>query len=397
MDCSACKQSIVHDSDFLKCITCTMKYHIECLNITSGYYKKNKIELDKLWHCPSCENVTRRIKNDNTPIRKSFQPTLDDTTMSIDELILDEPNKTKNEHCEIRLNQQKSSTQIGLIENTTILDQISYLLDKKLEENNTTVLGEIKNIIQQEIKHTTEKLIHDIYTRIDKTASEQLDIQQKISTLNNTIENLNIENKNLQKEISHIKNRLSNLIIPDKQYHDMDVCKKIVLYGLKEQKHEMDDHLQYRIIHIFYDILNIDLTGYIEDITRIGRNNSHRPIVIELLSKKMAKYILKCAHLFRNTGLSISEYLNENGRQIRKNLQEQLHAARQKGHHAVIRNNKLYVNGKSHTYQNIKITPISQPHEEPSTRRSYSIATEPMLDTTSISTTHTKAHHNFRN
>lgn len=118
------------------------EFHFECLNITSGYYYINKLELNKSGRCPFCENISRRVKNDNTPIRKSLQPTFGDTTMSIDKLEsnlkhlilinkleLDNSNNTKNKHYALHLNQQ-TRTQIALNENTKILDQVGFLLDK---------------------------------------------------------------------------------------------------------------------------------------------------------------------------------------------------------------------------------------------------------------------------
>lgn len=322
-----------------------MKYHYACLNITSAYFTKNIHELSTSWHCPSCENVTRRIRNDNTPVRKQLQETLNDSTMSVDDLVINSVDKNKH----YAVQQQKESIskiQTSPDNNDIMLEKISLLLDKKLEENKKYIFGEIRNTIQCEIQQTSDKYFQEFSIKTDLLMNEQSNIKQKVNSLNNIIEKIEKENNSLQEEIRHMQSRLNNSNLPENQKSSTENSKKIVLFGLTEYDNETEHHLQHRIINIFLDILNIDLTGYNEETIRIGRKPSRRPIVIELLSKKMSKYILQNGRLFKNTGLSISEYLDENARKIRQDLLGHLHTARRNGHHAYIKNNNLYVNGK---------------------------------------------------
>lgn len=61
----------------------------------------------------------------------------------------------------------------------------------------------------------------------------------------------------------------------------------------------------------------------------------------------MAKYIKDNNHYFKESGLSVSEFLDENSLKKRQQLRDEMIKARKKGLHAVIRNNKLYVEGKA--------------------------------------------------
>lgn len=141
--------------------------------------------------------------------------------------------------------------------------------------------------------------------------------------------------------------------IQDLRKHDhnsvkvLDNTKKIVLYGLNEYYQEAEYDLHGRIINTFHEILDINITGYLEEVKRIGkfRPRQQRPVVIELISKRCTKYILQNAKQFRNTGLAVCEYLDEQSLQTRKKLREGLILARKSGHHAIIRNNSLIVNG----------------------------------------------------
>lgn len=71
-----------------------------------------------------------------------------------------------------------------------------------------------------------------------------------------------------------------------------------------------------------------------------------------MLSKKMVKYIIKYSHHCHRSGISISVYLDKAAQRERKLLREQMFIARRNGHHAVIRINQLYIDGKIHKIPN---------------------------------------------
>lgn len=87
--------------------------------------------------------------------------------------------------------------------------------------------------------------------------------------------------------------------------------------------------------------------GYIEGTYRIGKRSSkNRPLVIELLSKRMAAYLKENSHVFQGTRLFLSEYLDDNARRERNLLREEMLKPRKQEMHAVIRNNQLFIDGK---------------------------------------------------
>lgn len=362
MDCSACKQEIKKASEILRCTGCSDNFHYACMNITSIQYQQHKTELKLSWLCPNCHNITRRPRNDDTPVRKQLTSILDETTMSVDGL--DEQNNKTHDHCEM----YQTQTLTNMRQNTSniTLEQISSLLDRKLEENKQATLQAIKNTIITEINNT----IHEFKDSFKKTTNaltlEQTDIKTNIKLLEDKINNLEIEITQNRHQISTLQNKQIGF-----QQQNTDYTKKLVLHGLLEHGQETEQILHQRLINLFQEILNLDLTGYIEDQQRIGRRNGRRPVVIELISKKMTKYILHNSQYFRNTGLNISEYLNDELLQQRKRLLDQLRCARQNGHHAVIRNNKLFVDGKLtldyHSDLQAKSTSASQSSNSTST------------------------------
>lgn len=232
-------------------------------------------------------------------------------------------------------------------DNTPLLEQISQLLEKKFDENNKKMATYISNTIDTKLGIVTNTLRQDLTTYVNKVSKEQSTIKTDITTLNEKMCKLENENKKLKEELGQIKSLINGSL----QQQPIDNSHKIVLYGLGEPDYETERQLHQQIIHIFQNLMNVDLTGYIEELTRIGRKTAtRRPIIIELLRKRMARYLLQNRRCFKNSGLIISEFLDDKALQQRRDLQKLLRAARLDGHDAIIRNNKIIIDGKVSTY-----------------------------------------------
>lgn len=344
MKCETCNQ-LLYDGDLLKCVGCLRKYHFACLNMQTAYYMGHKSELEKSWYCDGCKNITRRkpIRNDDTPIRNTFKEPIEKTPPKIDLISIDDG--TKN----IDLATQKSPQ--GNTVATINLQELSSLLDSKFANFRRIIMQDISN----EIEVKMEKMFSEFCKKkIDNLTIEQETIQKKISELTQKIKNIETElsyakDKNSLHKINHCD---PNLNLKDEMYMLQEKInteinnKKIVLYGLDE--HWNESHLQIidRINYAFYDILSIDINGYIETVSRIGKKGYRRPIVIELISKRMADYIIQNATYFKNTGLYVSKILSKAELEQKLTLKLKLQEARRNGHHATIRHNQLYVDGK---------------------------------------------------
>lgn len=95
--------------------------------------------------------------------------------------------------------------------------------------------------------------------------------------------------------------------------------RTIVIYGLNEHYNEHEIDLERKVIHTFMSVMNIDLTGYIEGIQRMGKWSNRRPIQVELISKRMTKYIINNSRQFKSTGLYVAEFLDQKSLQDRRN------------------------------------------------------------------------------
>ncbi|KAJ2940685.1 hypothetical protein O0L34_g14794 [Tuta absoluta] len=181
-----------------------------------------------------------------------------------------------------------------------------------------------------------------------------------MSKLDKRIINLEKEKLLLERQITELQN--SKEFIQPAMELDHERTKKFIIYGLEEHNKETEKDLHDRMIRVIGEIMNVNIIGYIENIARIGRKGYRRPIMVELISKRMTRYILENSSCFKNTGLAVSEYLDPQSLKERKKLRDILNEHRKMGRFAVIRNNKLYVDGREYPTTN---------QEKPGREKSY--------------------------
>lgn len=401
--CAGCRQEIKHRR-FLKCSLCHEHYDLECANVPEErFFNTMTIEYRNLWKCDLCRSKQPKADNTNTPIRPPIhfdirnddQPKISqspeinpnvttrkktqrfnetDSPLSDNDsfspegntLILETPNNRIKNEAKICCN--LDSEQISLEKFTSII-----------QENNEYILSSIQTSIRNEIKNALYKIEADFKKSLEKMSSDQTQLKQDLNTLNAKINTLDQSYRTLQTENEILRQKIQNLQDLHKPTNEPNDKrdKTLVLHGLTENYWETEDEVIGRVVTIFYDLLNINLTNYIEDIQFIGRKGSKRPLKIELISKRMKKYILDNSYYLKEAGFSATEYLSQIALQERRKLNEALQIARRNGHHAIIKNNKLIINGKEASHlqhseetkslQQLSTSPKPPPVQSPST------------------------------
>lgn len=97
------------------------------------------------------------------------------------------------------------------------------------------------------------------------------------------------------------------------------IVRKIVIYGFPEYLKEHSSKHD-RLLQMFYELLNVDgiMKTCTESANIVRHKNQTRSLVLDLLSKKMTKYVLNNSYCFRVTKLSISKFLDKTALQDRK-------------------------------------------------------------------------------
>lgn len=401
--CSGCRNEII-DRRFLTCSICQENYDLECANVTEKrFYNTMSKEHKKSWKCDYCRSNEPKTDNTNTPIRP-LQHNLDSLHRNQESLPFD--SQTSQMDFNITLRKKKPYCGEAL---STSDDELTPSpqgntpphMDKSegdelislqkftsiLQENNKHILSSIQASFRKEIENALSEIKTNFKLSFEKISTEQQCIQKEITYLNTKIKQLEVKYTRVQDEHRKLQSDIQNLntIQPVIQPNYEDRGKILVLHGLTENYWETNEEVIERIINIFHDILNINLSGYIEEISFIGKKGRRRPLKIELISKRMKKHILDNSIYFRETGLSVTDYLSPSALLERKKLNQALVSARRTGHHAIIRNNKLIINGKVIIIPETKTpyNPQTQENkEDPETTEISLTCTQPSLVST---------------
>ncbi|KAH9635465.1 hypothetical protein HF086_015465 [Spodoptera exigua] len=326
--CEGCHQNIFN-KEYIICKNCNQNYDLECANI-SRKRLSNIVDLEKAWHCPSC--IVKKPRRNNENILACSNATLNaisqDPNVTLRKpLLANQRSSTELEHNDDSSVYELSTfdrsafgdtitTLAGLPElerelaPSITIEQIEQLLDKKLEKIQNKLVSliktEIKSFIQEEIKNNIATMNTEITNKLDSVTTVQCKQSTDIQNLTEKINNLERERARLSKDIEYLQNN-HHQCNNKPSHNNNNNAKKLVLYGLEEFNWETEDELYDRILYIFYDSMNICLEGHIDDLTRLGKRGPRRPIVIELVSKQMTRYILQNKHLLRGSGVMVDE------------------------------------------------------------------------------------------
>lgn len=353
--CAGCLKNIP-DRQFLKCCHCKNDYDLDCANVSiQRFYNTMQKEHKDSWECKSC-----RYKQQKLATLKKTASTVQQKTRNSDgsNITIRKKRNTTNSSSEEDLSIMGDTIQLEntldtdpLSQNTPNHTEMFQKILESLETNKQAIINEIKTSMELVIKTAISELKAELTQKIAKLDNKQDTIRKDLSDTEKKVKDLTTENEKLKEEIQDLKEKFASFNQSNKENStkvQFDNSKTIVLYGLRGHKWETEDELYEQVLHIFYDVLNLNLEGNIDDLKRLGRGGRQGPIQIELLSKQMVKYIINNRHYFRNTGLTVSEFLDESSRNERKALITTLIEARKAGHRANIINNKLIINGTEH-------------------------------------------------
>ncbi|XP_063547120.1 uncharacterized protein LOC134754716 [Cydia strobilella] len=341
--CKQC-QLTIRRMDTLRCVVCKECYHYTCVNMTTAQFMARNNEVNRIWCCFECSKITLR-RNVNTPCAK-----LNETTMSIEDYD-DRPEAAAAVNVLNTLSTEQPPYKKSENEPIT-LSSIGKQLDIKLTENNMSLIIYLKDIIKTQIFNAVTQFKSEITQNLTEIRSELESHNTEINNVNERITYLQSENDRLKDDIQKLEHRIANSGEVTSTTQKTNNKKVIVLYGLDEYRYETQEDLYDRVAYLFYDILGININPYVEDLRRIGKRGPRRPLAIELISSRMAKYILDNRYCFKNSGISVSVHLDQKEQEVRKQLRKIMLKARESGKFSIIRNNKLFIDGREQIQTN---------------------------------------------
>lgn len=150
------------------------------------------------------------------------------------------------------------------------------------------------------------------------------------------------ENEKLKEKVRKQEDRIESL---EREIRS----KNIVVKGVLDEERENENTTKEKIGIVMQKIgVCIEEERDIDDIRRIGkyRNDRNRPILVKLTKSSTRSKILKSARELKGTEIWIDEDFPKNIQEERRTLIPQLKMARDKGYRAVLKYNKLVIDGE---------------------------------------------------
>lgn len=197
-----------------------------------------------------------------------------------------------------------------------------------------------------------EEAIEKILKKLEKleTIEGKLDkLQRQLDDITKENEEIKAENQTLKQVIETQERKIQNI---EKQMRK----NKLVIHGIDELENESENQLKKEIEKILKDMkMENHVIQGIREVGRIGRkvNKINRPVRIEIDNWNNKIDILKATRLLKGTKIVIEEDYTKETLLERKQLLPYMIEARQKGQRAFLNHNKLKINGRNYTIQEI--------------------------------------------
>lgn len=184
---------------------------------------------------------------------------------------------------------------------------------------------------------------------MDKIASmfQQIDgnmrqMNNKLDVLMTEMKQIKDENKKLKKKVEEQESRIGRLERAVRS-------KNIVIKGIEEEESENENSIKEKVNRIIHKIgINVETERDIDEIRRIGRKETgkKRPTLVKLMRESTRSEILRNARHLKGTTIWIDEDFPKNVQEKRMTLIPRLKEARDRGHRAVLKYDKLIVDGE---------------------------------------------------
>lgn len=217
------------------------------------------------------------------------------------------------------------------------------------------------------------------------------EIKKQLEDLNRTSERIESKIDDCQKQINEIKNENANLKAENEQlkttvaqqnhrigYLEKEIKRNnLVVQGVTEAEDETDIQLKEKIENILRDMgTPITYEGELQELHRIGikRANKIRPIFMKMRNYETKVKIMKRTKELKGTQIFITEDFPKHVLEERKVLSNHLKKAREIGHRAFMKYNKLIVNGEEYGVENIMEESGTEITEQDTTKKGRKIS-----------------------
>lgn len=206
----------------------------------------------------------------------------------------------------------------------------------------------------------TEISNEDLYKLLKQIIDQNSEIKEDIKTIKGEISENKAYIEELKKKVCSLEKENQNIKQTVKTLEKKSKRNNIIIFGIEENENE--DTINEAVTNINRKLnLSLEKTD-INNGFRIGKKveNKIRPIILELLRGHTKYTILNNCHKLKGQNISIARDLIKEELQEQKTLRNHLKEAKENKQTAKIVGNKLELNGKLYTINELKTISYTQ-------------------------------------
>lgn len=184
---------------------------------------------------------------------------------------------------------------------------------------------------------------------MDKIAEMFQQIDGNMRQMNCKLDMLVLEMKQIKDENKKLKSKVEEQEEKIERLERTIRSKNIIIKGINEEERENQNTIKERVNLVMQKMgVNVEMEKDIDEIARIGKYTPgrKRPIMVKLLRESTKSEIFRNAKQLKGTDIWIEEDFPKNIQEERRALIPKLKDARNRGYRAVLRYNKLIVDGE---------------------------------------------------
>lgn len=173
---------------------------------------------------------------------------------------------------------------------------------------------------------------------------------ESLSSLTKAMERILKENDSLKLKIQQLEDKLDYL-------ENQSRRNNIIIYGVKDEDNENWNATENKAVEFIKNNLKTELKAHeIERSHRLGKKfrGTNRPIIIKFNNFKTKNELLKASPKLKGTGFALSEDFSQKVKDTRNQLKPYLIKARANGHYSFLKYNKLNIDGKSWSLEELQ-------------------------------------------
>lgn len=178
----------------LKCATCSLRYHYDCINTTNAKYKELTTDYKINWICPTCRSKQPKGDNSNTPVRSSASTAFETSPSSNVTL-------RRTQLCTQQNKQTDNQELLTLDSVRQLIQEERKILLSEIEEN-------MSRIMENKLK-SMSKEINEIKESVAFANNQYEDLKQELLGKLTQVNELKRENEKLKSTVQDLNSRLS--------------------------------------------------------------------------------------------------------------------------------------------------------------------------------------------